>query len=325
MPGSRMEIRPRYSSSAVCSISRQPGMTPSSVFGSRIAANTTSRGASSVREPRMFIGRRFRLRAPEPRAPGPLPLPHPWRPGGPLRRHRLLGGVRVVGAEGIEQDAMVMERGLPDVAQTARPLAAHPAERADDVHELEQQEVARRGTDRNVELDIELAEPERIVDRRLQCRNERVEVREVVLGHPKGREADVAGLDDPARLEELDESHAVLREDEVEVGDQLPRLERRDVRAVALADVDDAHEREGPQRLADDRPADLHHLGELALGGELVARTQLLFADLHQEAIRDLLRERAPRHDRESTLASGSCGVVFHNHILALAGIVVNW
>ena len=121
-----------------------------------------------------------------------------------------------------------------------------------------------------------------------------LEAGHLVVGHPDGGKPDVAGLDHAPSLEQLDEGDAVLGEHEIEMGDQLARLERRDVGAVALADVDHAHQRQCPERLAQDGPADLHHLGEVALGRELVAGSQLLCPDLVEQPVGDLLGQRAP-------------------------------
>ena len=53
--------------------------------------------------------------------------------------------------------------------------------------------------------------------------HERFQFGELGLGDPLRGEADVARLDDPPRLEQLDEGDAVLGEHEIEVRDQLLR------------------------------------------------------------------------------------------------------
>ena len=112
-------------------------------------------------------------------------------------------------------------------------------------------------------------------------------------------EPDVADLDDPPRLEDLGERDGILREHEVEVRDELLGLERRDVRPRPLPDLDDLHDRERPQRLAEDRPAHVHLRGQLALGGQLVAGHEALGADEVEQAVRDLLGQGAPIDDGE--------------------------
>ena len=161
-----------------------------------------------------------------------------------------------------------------------------------------------------MERDVELAEAVGIVDRPVHRPDELVELGDAAFADPKRREADVARLDHPPRLEELDERDAVLGEDEVEVRDQLLGLQRRDVGAVALADIHHAHQGERPERFAQHRPADVHHPGEIPLRRQLVARSQLLLLDLHEQPVGDLLGQRAPRDDGEPGLPHQLAGAI---------------
>jgi len=64
--------------------------------------------------------------------------------------------------------------------------------------------------------------------------------------------------------------------------------------AAAGTRLDDAEELERPQRFADRRPRDLELLGQLALGGKLIAGTQIAFLQKTLDLLDNPLVKAAP-------------------------------
>ena len=128
---------------------------------------------------------------------------------------------------------------------------------------------------------------------------ERLQARDLCSRDPLGGQPDVADLHDAPRLDDLGQGNGILGEHEVQVRDQLLGLQGGDVGSGALADLDHVHDRERPEGLPQDGPADVHRGGQLALGRELVPGPQALRPDQVQQAGRDLVREGAPVHHRE--------------------------
>ena len=111
--------------------------------------------------------------------------------------------------------------------------------------------------------------------RAAQLGEECLEARDLRRRDPLRGQPDVADLHDAPGLDHLGQRDRVLGEHEVQVRDQLLRLQGRDVGAGALADLDHVHDRERTEGLPQHGPADVHHGGQLALGRELVAGPQL--------------------------------------------------
>src|SRR6185436_10428526 len=77
------------------------------------------------------------------------------------------------------------------------------------------------------------------------------------------------------------------------------RLQRRDVRAGAVAHLAHAEHGQRPQRLAQRGPRHAHRGRELALGRQPVARPEMALLDQVEQARDDLLRHRLPRDGAE--------------------------
>ena len=123
---------------------------------------------------------------------------------------------------------------------------------------------------------------------------------------PDGGQADVAHLQHAPGFQHLGEGDRVLGEHEVEMRHELLWLEGRDVGARSLADLHHLHDGEGTERLPEHRPADLHLGRQVPLGRELVARPEPLCLDQLQEAVGDLLRQRAPVQHGEHRPSPGA-------------------
>ena len=277
-----------------------------------MAAKTASRGASNRWLPWMFMGcdgprradRRGRGRGPG----GPGRPPQRLLDVVQVGRHRPRGGIGIGRSERDQDGLVIAERPLPRRPSGAGAFPADLAERVDDPHELGEEEVAGRLAHGVVELDVQGAEPVGVGHGAAQLGEERLQVRDLGLRDPLRGQPDVADLHDAPGLDHLGQRDRVLGEDEVQVGDQLLGLQGRDVGAGALADLDHVHDRERTEGLPEDGPADMHHGGQLALGGELVPGPQALRPDQVEQAGRDLVRQGAPVDDGE--LGPGRARVV---------------
>jgi hypothetical protein len=118
------------------------------------------------------------------------------------------------------------------------------------------------------------------------------QLREVRLGDAGRRERSDGGLDDAAELDDVAQRMAA-RDEGLERTREVVRRDVADERAAAGAGLDDAEELERAQRLADGRPGDLELLGERALGGELISRTELAALEQCLDLLDDPLVELA--------------------------------
>jgi hypothetical protein len=168
------------------------------------------------------------------------------------------------------------DRALDDAAlrdAAPDPRSARPARQA--LEQLRQHRVARCGADRPVKREVVLDELlDRLAGRRLL--QQPAELGQLLLRDRQRGERRRRRLQDPPHLQQVEHAAVLVQVDhERDRVEQHVRRERRDVGAVALAHVEDPHQRQRAHGLAQRVAREPEPLGEVSLTRQPIAGRQL--------------------------------------------------